>query len=108
MQFRSQGHKVVEAMPNQLRRHMQTVAREIFRVLPHLNPAKSVEREPKRLGAGEAGSFSFALTHVDRQQGRKEDAIPDFEKFAKAQNDFWKECEGCYLFGQQTHTVDIA
>ena len=56
----------------------------------------------------EAMSYGSVLIHVDRRQGRKEDAISDFEKFAKAQNDFWKECKGCYLFCQQSHTVDIA
>ena len=49
-----------------------------------------------------------ALTHVDNQGGKKEDPIPNFEKFEKAHNEFKKECEGCYLFGQQTHAVDIA
>ena len=26
----------------------------------------------------------------------------------KVQTNFWKECEGCYIFGQQTFRVDIA
>ena len=34
--------------------------------------------------------------------------MPDYEKFAKVQTDFWKECEDCYIFGQQTFQVDIA
>ena len=55
-----------------------------------------------------ASSSSSALTHVDHRGGKKKDPIPDFEKFAKAHDEFWKECEGCYLFGQQTHPVDIA
>ena len=34
--------------------------------------------------------------------------MPDYEKFAKVQANFWKECEDCYIFGQQTFQVDIA
>ena len=34
--------------------------------------------------------------------------MPDYEKFAKVQTDFWKECEDCYIFGQQSFQVDIA
>ena len=34
--------------------------------------------------------------------------MPDYEKFAKVQIDFWKECQDCYIFGQQTFQVDIA
>ena len=64
--------------------------------------------QKRRKSTAGAGSSSFALTHVDRRLGRKDDPIPDFEKFAKAQDEFWKECEGCYLFGQQTFKVDIA
>ena len=63
------------------------------------------KRRKESVGAGSSGS---ALTHVDRRSGKKEDPIPDFEKFAKAHDKFWKDCEGCYLFGQQTHPVDIA
>ena len=85
-------------------------------VAAHVDPRKRNIESPyaskpcqkRRKGAGEVASSCSALTHVDRRLERNEDAIPDFEKFAKAQNDFWKDCEGCYLFDQQTHTIDIA
>ena len=57
----------------------------------------SQKRKKATAGARSSGS---ALTHVDRRLDRKDGPIPDFEKFAKAQDDFWKECKGCYLFGQ--------
>ena len=63
------------------------------------------KRRKESAGAGNLGS---ALTHVDHRGGKKEDPIFDFKKFAKALDEFWKECEGCYLFGQQTHPVDMA
>ena len=72
------------------------------------SPYASKPCQKRRKGAEEVGSFGSTLTHVDRRLGRKEDAIPDSEKFTKAQNDFWKDCEGFYLFGQQTHTINIA
>ena len=56
-------------------------------------------------GAGSSGS---GLTHVDRRVGKSAELIPDYEKFAKVQIDFWKECKGCYIFGQQTFQVNIA
>ena len=65
-------------------------------------PTKKCRKESA--GAGSSGS---ALTHVDHRGGKKEDPILDFEKFAKAHDEFWKDCEGYYLFGQQTHSVDI-
>ena len=34
--------------------------------------------------------------------------MPDYEKFAKVQTNFWKKCENCSIFGQQTFQVDIA
>ena len=46
--------------------------------------------------------------HVDQRAGKSAEPIPDYEKFAKVQTDFWKECKGCYIFGQQTFQVDIA
>ena len=49
-----------------------------------------------------AGSSASGLTHVDWQAGKSAEPIPDYEKFAEVQIDFWKECEGCYIFGQQT------
>ena len=54
------------------------------------------------------GSSASGLTHVDRRAGKSVESIPDYEKFAKVQTDFWKECEDCYIFGQQTLQVDIA
>ena len=49
-----------------------------------------------------AGSSASRLTHVDRRAGKSAEFVPDYEKFAKVQTDFWKECEDCYIFGQQT------
>ena len=49
-----------------------------------------------------AGSSTSGLTHVDRRAGKSAELVPDYEKFAKVQTDFWKECEDCYIFGQQT------
>ena len=49
-----------------------------------------------------AGSSAFGLTHVDRWAGKSAESMPDYKKFAKVQTDFWKECEDCYIFGQQT------
>ena len=72
------------------------------------DPSKSKPNKKRKKGSTGAGSFGSVLTHVDRQLGRKDDPIPNFEKFAKAHNEFWKECEGCYIFGQQTFEVDIA
>ena len=53
------------------------------------------------------GSSASRLMHVDRRVGKSAESIPDYEKFAKVQTDFWKECEDCYIFGQQTFQVDI-
>ena len=55
-----------------------------------------------------AGSSTSGLMHVDWRVSKRAKLIPDYEKFAKVQKDFWKECEGCYIFGQQTFQVDIA
>ena len=55
-----------------------------------------------------AGSSASGLTHVDRRAGKNAESVPDYEKFAKVQTDFWKECEDCYIFGQQTFQVNIA
>ena len=72
------------------------------------NPSESEPNQKRTKGSAGASSSGSALTHVDRRLARKDDPIPDFEKFAKAHDDFWKECEGCYIFGQQTFEVDIA
>ena len=92
------------------RSHEQTAAAQRAEPRKRKNDSPSItdpskKRRKSTTGAASSGS---ALTHVDRRLGRKDDPIPDFEKFAKAQDDFWKECEGCYLFGQQTFKVDIA
>ena len=55
-----------------------------------------------------AGSSASGLTHVDRQAGKSAESVPDYEKFAKVQTNFWKEYEDCYIFGQQTFQVNIA
>ena len=92
------------------RSHAQTVAAGRAKPQKRKNDSPSTmdpsqKRRKSTTGAGSSGS---ALTHVDRRLGRKDDPISDFEKFAKAQDEFWKECEGCYVFGQQTFKVDIA
>ena len=46
-----------------------------------------------------AGSSASGLTHVDRRASKSAELVPDYEKFAKVQTDFWKECEDCYIFG---------
>ena len=51
---------------------------------------------------------TLGLTHVDRRAGKSTESVLDYEKFAKVQRDFWKECEDCYIFDQQTFQVDIA
>ena len=56
----------------------------------------SAKRTKSTLGAG---SSAFGLTHVDRRAGKSAKSVPDYEKFAKVQTDFWKECEDCYIFG---------
>ena len=46
--------------------------------------------------------------HVDRRASKSVESVPNYEKFAKVQIDFWKECKDCYIFGQQTFQVNIA
>ena len=48
-----------------------------------------------------AGSSAFGLMHVDRRAGKNVELVPDY-KFTKVQTDFWKDCDDCYIFGQQT------
>ena len=62
----------------------------------------------RRKSTPAAGSSASGLMHVDRRAGKSAESVPDYEKFAKVQTDFWKECEDCYIFGQQTFQVDIA
>ena len=50
-------------------------------------------------GIAGARSFGLVLTHIDHQVGNTKEAIPNFENFAKVQDDFYRECEGCYIFG---------
>ena len=92
------------------RSHAQTAAARRTEPRKRKNDSTSTtdpsqKRRKSTTGAASSGS---ALTHVDCRLGRKDDPIPDFEKFSKAQDEFWKECEGCYLFGQQTFKVNIA
>ena len=72
------------------------------------SPSAAEPTEKRRKESTGAGSSGSALTHVDRRSGKKEDPVPDFKKFVKAHDEFWMDCEGCYLFGQQTHSIDIA
>ena len=62
----------------------------------------------RRKSTPTARSSASGLTHVDRRAGKSIESVPDYEKFAKVQTDFWKEYEDCYIFGQQTFQVDIA
>ena len=62
----------------------------------------------RKMSTPRAGSSVSRSTHVDRRAGKSAESVPDYEKFAKVQTDFWKECEDCYIFGQQTFQVDIA
>ena len=61
-----------------------------------------------RKSTPDVGSSSSGLTHVDRRASKSAEPNPKYKKFAKVQTDFWKECEGCYIFGQQTFQVNIA
>ena len=88
--------------------HLTAPARAERRKRNAEDPSESEPNKKRKKESAGAGSSGSALTHVDRRLGRKDDPIPDFEKFAKAHNKFWKECEGCYIFGQQTFEVDIA
>ena len=65
----------------------------------------SAKHRKSTLGAGSSAS---GLKHVDRRVGKSAELVPNYEKFAKVQTDFWKECEDCYIFGQQTFQVNIA
>ena len=62
----------------------------------------------RRKSTPRVGSSASGLTHVDRRIGKSAELVPDYEKFAKVQTDFWKECKDCYIFGQQTFQVNIA
>ena len=71
-------------------------ARQKRNVDTSLQVEPSAKRKKSTPGAG---SSAFRLTHVDRRASKSAKPIPDYEKFAKVQTDFWKECEGCYIFG---------
>ena len=58
------------------------------------------ELESKYVPTPGVGSSTSRLTHVDRRARKSAEPIPDYKKFAKVQTDFWKEYEGCYIFGQ--------
>ena len=90
--------------------HAQTATKERAEPRKRKNDSTSTTdpSQKRRKSTAGAESSGSALTHVDRRLRRKDDPIPDFEKFAKAQDEFWKECKGCYLFGQQAFKVDIA
>ena len=68
------------------RSHVQTVAagRAEPRKRKNDSPSTTDPSQKQRKSTAGAGSSSSALTHVDRRLGRKDDPIPDFEKFAKA------------------------
>ena len=70
---------------------------------------RSSEQAPKRRkSTGGGGSSGSGLTQVERSKGKKLEAVPEYEKFAKLQSDFWGECKDCYIFGQQSYSVDIS
>ena len=72
------------------RSHVQTVVagRAEPRKCKNDSPLTTDPSQKRRKSTTGAGSSGSALTHVDRRLGRKDDPIPDFEKFAKAQDDF--------------------
>ena len=52
------------------------------------SPSESEPNQKRRKGYTGAGSSGSTFTHVDRRLGRRDNPIPDFEKFAKAHNNF--------------------
>ena len=96
-QSRTQGNRS-QANTNAPARHKRTTE-------------SSLQADPSakhRKSTPGAGSSASGLTHVDRRAGKTAESIPDYEKFAKVQTNFWKECKDCYIFGHQTFQVDIA
>ena len=62
----------------------------------------TLEAEPsdkRKKSTSGVGSSASGLTHVNRQAGKRDEPLLDYEKFAKVQTEYWKECEGCYIFG---------
>ena len=70
--------------------------------------SESTQRKKRRLSGGGAGSSGSALTTLTPRRANRDELVEDNEKFAKIQEDFWRECFGCYLFGMATYEVDIA
>ena len=107
---RAEGRTPSQSRMQGSRSHAQSTAgaRAEARKRKNDSPSAVEPTQKCRKESAGAGSSGSALTHVDCRSGKKEDPILDFKKFAKAHDEFWKDCEGCYLFGQQTHPVDIA
>ena len=69
--------------------------------------SESTQRKKRRTSGGGAGSSGSALTTLTPRRANRGESIEDYEKFAKIQEDFWRECFGCYLFGMATYEVNI-
>ena len=67
-----------------------------------------MQRKKRWTSGGGAGSSGSALTTLTPRRANKGESAKHYEKFAKIQEDFWKECSGCYLFGMATYEDDIA
>ena len=70
--------------------------------------SESMQRKKRRSSGGGARSSGSALTTLTPREANRGESVEDYEKFAKIQEDFWRECSGCYLFGMATYEVDIA
>ena len=70
--------------------HAQSIAgaRAEARKRKNDSPSVAEPTQKRRKESAGVGSSGSALTHVDHQSGKKEDPIPDFEKFAKAHDEF--------------------
>ena len=96
-QSRTQGSRS-QANINALARHKRTME----------TSSQASPNAKRRKSTPGAGSSASGLMHIDRRAGKSAESVPDYEKFAKVQTDFWKECKDCYIFGQKTFQVDIA
>ena len=70
--------------------------------------SESMQRKKRQTLGGGAGSSGSTLTTLTPRGANRGESVEDYEKFAKIQEDFWRECSGCYLFGIATYEVDIA
>ena len=92
---RSNPHRIATQKAPSRKRNVDTIS-------------ESMQRKKRRTSGGGAGSFGSALTTLIPCGANRGESVEDYEKFAKIQEDFWKEYSGCYLFGMVTYEVDIA